>query len=192
MGQVEQALLFTWSFGANKGESEVEPRVDLLWFMKIWNLLLRFQTFMNHNKTSDSLLNWAYFHCFIYVTFPWMTHWNHPPQLRLLSSGVNKNNFHHLAWDCRDNSLFQFISKWHIPLTMDNEHVLTVFFVKILNNWPFWADGPNKLWGISNQSMYWDVWNKVMIYFQCPFLNLTGSADGDGIIWVNVNVIHNT
>ena len=31
---------------------------------------------------------------------------------------------------------------------MDNGHVMRFFFKNILNNWPIWADGPNKLWGI--------------------------------------------
>ena len=32
---------------------------------------------------------------------------------------------------------------------IDNGHVTRVFFKNTPNNWPIWADGPNKLWGIS-------------------------------------------
>ena len=32
--------------------------------------------------------------------------------------------------------------------TMDNGHVKMAFFKNIPNNWPIWADEPNKLWDI--------------------------------------------
>jgi hypothetical protein len=37
---------------------------------------------------------------------------------------------------------------------MENGHVMWTFFKNIPNDWPIWADGPNKLvvgiWGISS------------------------------------------
>ena len=33
---------------------------------------------------------------------------------------------------------------------MDNGHMIRAFFKNIPNVWPIWADGSNKLWGISS------------------------------------------
>ena len=82
---------------------------------------------MNHNKTSDSFSNWTYYHCFIYVTIPWMTHWNHPPQLLLLSSGVTKII----------STTWLYFNPFLNGTDHYNGHVMTASFIKILNNWSF-------------------------------------------------------
>ena len=80
-------------------------------------------------------------------------------------SHIFSRNFDNLATHGCSDFLIE------IPFPRDNGHVMRVIFLNIPNNWPIWADGLNKLWGISSLNYQHTICHCVSLVHDFPLIN---------------------